>query len=58
MKLDSNGKPNYMNTTYKQMTAARKAYPKGQVAVLNIYGDIGNHTDGRVTNASSLHFST
>lgn len=53
MKLDSNGKPNYMNATYKQMTAARKAYPKGQVAVLNIYGDIGNHTDGRFDNISS-----
>ncbi|WP_251575355.1 alpha/beta hydrolase [Limosilactobacillus agrestimuris] len=53
MKLNSAGKPNHMNATYKQMTAARKAYPKGQVAVLNIYGDIGNHTDGRVTNASS-----
>lgn len=53
MTLNSQGKPNHMNATYKQMTKARQAYPKGQVAVLNIYGDIGDHTDGRVTNASS-----
>lgn len=39
MKLNAQGKPNYMNATYKQMTKARQAYPKGQVAVLNIYGD-------------------
>lgn len=53
MKLNSQGKPNRMNATYKQMTGVRKMYPKGQVDVLNIYGDIGNHTDGRVTNVSS-----
>lgn len=53
MKLNSQGKPNRMNATYKQMTGVRKTYPKGQVDVLNIYGDIGNHTDGRVTNVSS-----
>lgn len=53
MKLNAQGKPNHMNATYRQMTAARKIYPQNQVAVLNIYGDIGNHTDGRVTNVSS-----
>lgn len=53
MKLNSQGKPNRMNATYKQMTGVRKTYPKGQVDILNIYGDIGNHTDGRVTNVSS-----
>lgn len=54
MKLDKNGKPNKMNATYKQMTQARTAYPKNQVQVLNIIGDIGNNSDGRVENVSSL----
>lgn len=48
MKLDKNGKPNKMNATYKQMTQARTAYPKNQVQVLNIIGDICNNSDGRV----------
>lgn len=43
-----------MNATYKQMTQARTAYPKNQVQVLNIIGDIGNNSDGRVENVSSL----
>ncbi|MBB1079642.1 alpha/beta hydrolase [Limosilactobacillus sp. STM2_1] len=54
MKLNKDGKPNKMNATYQQMTRARQTYPKGKVAVLNIIGDIGNHTDGRVDNISSL----
>lgn len=36
------------------MTKARTNYPQGQVAVLNIIGNIGGHTDGTVPNASSL----
>lgn len=43
-----------MNSTYKQMTKARNAYPKNQVQVLNIIGNIGNNSDGRVENISSL----
>lgn len=54
MKLSSNGKPNKMNSTYKQMTAVRKLYAKKHVKVLNIIGDIGNGSDGRVENISSL----
>lgn len=54
LKLDKNGKPNHMNTTYKQMTALRHLYPKNQVEVLNIIGDIGGKTDGTVKNVSSL----
>ncbi|MCD7124898.1 alpha/beta hydrolase [Limosilactobacillus caviae] len=54
MKIDKNGKPNKMNATYQQMTKARQMYPKGQVAVLNIVGDVGDKTDGRVDNASTL----
>ena len=53
MKLNAQGKPNKMNATYKQMTGVRKTYPKDQVRVLNIIGDIGNHSDGRVENISS-----
>ncbi len=36
------------------MTKARTTYPQGQVAVLNIIGNIGGHTDGTVPNVSSL----
>ena len=53
MKLNAQGKPNKMNATYKQMIGVRKTYPKDQVRVLNIIGDIGNHNDSRVENISS-----
>ncbi|MCF6165574.1 Cell surface hydrolase [Furfurilactobacillus rossiae] len=54
LKLDKSGKPNKMNATYKQMTKLRQTFPKHQVDVLNIYGDIGGQTDGTVPNVSSL----
>ncbi|WP_297818217.1 alpha/beta hydrolase [uncultured Lactobacillus sp.] len=54
LKLDKDGKPNHMNATYKTMTTARYIYPKNQVEVLNIVGNLGHHTDGTVPNASSL----
>lgn len=54
MKLNSNGKPNKMNSTYEQMTGVRSIYAKKHVKVLNIIDDIGNGGDGRVDNKSSL----
>nr|WP_224144285.1 alpha/beta hydrolase [Leuconostoc gasicomitatum] len=54
LKLDPLGKPNKMNATYKEMTNLRHVLPKNQISVLNIYGNIGKHTDGTVPNASSL----
>lgn len=54
MKLNSEGKPNKINPTYREMMGVRKTYPKNQVEVLNMVGDIGHHTDGRVSNASTL----
>lgn len=54
LKLDRNGKPNHMNATYRQMTKLRSTYPKNQIRVLNIIGNIGGKTDGTVTNVSSL----
>ncbi|KRK60697.1 cell surface hydrolase [Limosilactobacillus antri DSM 16041] len=54
LKLAQNGKPNKMNATYREMTKVRQIYPKGQVAVLNIVGDVGHGTDGTVPNVSSL----
>ena len=54
LKLDKNGKPNKMNANYRQMTKLRSIYPKNQVRVLNIIGNIGGNTDGTVTNVSSL----
>lgn len=54
LRLNAQGRPNKMNASYKQMTKVRKLYPKNQVQVLNIIGDIGHHTDGTVPNVSSL----
>ena len=54
LKLGRNGKPNHMNATYRQMTKLRSIYPKNQIRVLNIIGNIGGKTDGTVTNVSSL----
>ena len=52
--LDKNGKPDRMNSFYKELLALRKTYPTN-IKVLNIYGDKndGTHSDGAVTNASS-----
>ncbi|WP_143461942.1 alpha/beta hydrolase [Levilactobacillus enshiensis] len=54
LKLDATGKPNHMNATYREMTKLRQVLPKNQVRVLNLYGDIGGHTDGTVPNVASL----
>lgn len=54
LTLNAAGKPNHMNATYRQMTALRRTLPLHQLAVLNLYGDIGGHTDGTVPNVSSL----
>lgn len=54
LKLAVNGRPNKMNATYRRMTKLRTVLPKNQVAVLNLYGNIGQHTDGTVPNVSSL----
>ncbi len=55
MKLDSDGKPDKMDSDYKQLLKLREVYPKNQIDVLNIYGDKGDgtHSDGSVSNASS-----
>ncbi|MST80167.1 alpha/beta hydrolase [Lactobacillus equicursoris] len=50
--LTTSGKPEHMDATYKDLLYLRQVYPKG-VAVLNIYGDIGNGSDERVYNNSS-----
>ncbi|GEO69951.1 alpha/beta hydrolase [Levilactobacillus acidifarinae] len=54
LKLAPNGKPNRMNATYRQMTQLRHTLPTNQLRVLNLYGNIGGHTDGTVPNVSSL----
>lgn len=55
MKLTANGKPEKMDSEYRELLSLRKTYPKNQVRVLNIYGDKndGTHSDGSVSNASS-----
>lgn len=52
-KLEKNGKPNIFRQSYKKLLAIRESYPKNQIDVLNIYGDIGDKSDGRVSNNSS-----
>jgi len=53
--LAKNGKPDRMNQFYKELLQLRKTYPTN-TKVLNIYGDKndGTHSDGAVTNASSM----
>lgn len=46
------GQPNRMTTSYRELLKLRNVYPK-QAAVLNLYGDTGKGSDGRVTNKSS-----
>ena len=52
--LDKDGKPDRMNSFYKELMELRKTYPTN-IKVLNIYGDKndGTHSDGAVTNDSS-----
>jgi uncharacterized alpha/beta hydrolase family protein len=50
--INAQGKPKRMIATYRSLLKLRKTYPKN-VSVLNIYGNIGDHSDGRVHNYSS-----
>lgn len=58
--LNSQGKPSTMTTSYQDLTKLRKTYPKNQVKVLNIYGNLedGSNSDGVVSinSARSLEF--
>lgn len=54
LKVDNLGKPNKMNLTYKQMLKARSIYKANNVKILNIYGDVGNNSDGVVGVNSAL----
>lgn len=45
--LSKNGLPNKMDTGYKGLLSLRKTFPRS-AEVLNIYGDIGNNSDGAV----------
>ncbi|WP_295746790.1 alpha/beta hydrolase [uncultured Limosilactobacillus sp.] len=46
------GQPNKMTPAYRQLLGLRNTYPQS-ARVLNMYGDIGNGSDGAVTNDSS-----
>lgn len=46
------GQPNRMSPAYQQLLDLRTTYPKS-AKVLNMYGDIGDGSDGQVTNQSS-----
>ncbi|GEN94611.1 alpha/beta hydrolase [Pediococcus ethanolidurans] len=50
--LNAQGKPKHMISTYRALLKLHKTYPQS-VAVLNIYGNIGDHSDGTVQNYSS-----
>ena len=51
--LDDEGKPTSMTESYMELLSLGDNYPQGQVEVLNIYGNTGEGSDGRVTNLSS-----
>lgn len=51
--INAAGKPMKMDQAYRNLLPLRNKYPNKQVKVLNIYGNIGNGTDGRVSNNSS-----
>lgn len=53
LKLNSDGKPNKMNESYRKMMGTRSYYLNHKVKVLNVYGNIGDGTDSIVSNASS-----
>lgn len=53
LKIDAQGKPNKINASYRELTKLRETYPKNQVKILNLMGDIGDHSDGRVPNAAT-----
>lgn len=51
--LDDEGKPTSMAESYIELLSLGNHYPQGQVEVLNIYGNTGKGSDGRVRNLSS-----
>ena len=51
--VNAAGKPEQIDYAYRELLPLRNNYPNKQVKVLNIYGNIGNGTDGRVSNNSS-----
>lgn len=53
LKLNAAGKPNKMNSTYRQLLKLRKLYSHNQIPVLNIVGNKEDNSDGLVSNASS-----
>lgn len=52
LTVNAQGRPNRENNSFKDLLPLRQDFPK-QTAVLNIYGDVGDGSDGRVENASS-----
>lgn len=52
IKVHQNGKPYKEDRGYKPLLVLRKTYPRS-ARVLNLYGNIGNQTDGTVPNNSS-----
>ncbi|WP_265483701.1 MULTISPECIES: alpha/beta hydrolase [unclassified Lactobacillus] len=53
LRLNEAGKPNKMNSTYKQLLQLRKLYSQTQLPVLNIVGNKADNSDGLVSNVSS-----
>ncbi|MGV0168214.1 alpha/beta hydrolase [Furfurilactobacillus sp. WILCCON 0119] len=53
--LLSNGQPTRMNDSYRYLLKHQANFPKNQISVLNVYGNLndGTASDGRVSNVSS-----
>lgn len=54
-RIMSDGRPEWFAPKFKDAMRLRNNFPKKQVKVLNIYGNLGGgmHSDGKVLNASS-----
>ncbi|MGT2799908.1 alpha/beta hydrolase [Streptococcus marmotae] len=50
---EQTGQPKKMSTSYQELLALRDRYPKQQIDVLNVYGDLEGQSDGSVLNVSS-----
>ncbi|WP_230082348.1 MULTISPECIES: alpha/beta hydrolase [Streptococcus] len=50
---EQTGQPKEMSTSYQELLALRDRYPKQQIDVLNVYGDLTDQSDGSVLNVSS-----
>ncbi|MEW4353717.1 alpha/beta hydrolase [Streptococcus pneumoniae] len=47
------GQPQEMSESYQKLLGLKEIFPQNQIEILNIYGDLGDESDGSVLNSSS-----